>query len=213
MAVTVEFEPGLYPVSMRFDYTLPLRSFYGLDPAVIPDIVTKTTNQVDTLVELRGKTLVLVRCLAPAFDEYDTFDPRASVWDLQITKGVVSIPSEREARDIAGRGITATKRATLPHNLRPRTDREGMADLLIEFTDPVILNTTGSGSSWMIWVVTPGGLLTTGYIMDFTTAIPTIGGINRDEYTIYRITETRHDRHPFVGIEKLTVYLQEVSGV
>ena len=213
MVVAVEFEPGLYPVSMRFDYTLPLRSFYGLDPAVIPDIVTKTTNQVDTLVELRGKTLVLVRCLVPAFDEYDTFDPRTSVWDLQVTNGIVSLPSEREARDIAGRGIAATKRATLPHNLGPRTDREGMADLLIEFVDPVILNITGSGSSWVVWVATPDGTLTTGYIMDFSTTIPTIGGINRDEYIIYRVTETRHDRHPFVGIEKLTVYLQEVAGV
>lgn len=211
--VSVELEPGLYPVSMRFDYTLPLRSFYSINPAIIPDIATKTANQVDALVELRGNTLILVRCLTPAFDEYDGFDPRASIWDLQVTRAIVSVPSDKEARDIAGRGIAATKRATVPHNLWLRTDREGMVDLLIEFTDPVTLSVTGSGSSWMIWATVPDGSLTTGYIVDFTTPIPTIAGINRDEYTIYRVTETRRDRHPFVGIEKLTVYLQVVDGV
>lgn len=91
MAVAVELEPGLYPVSMRFDYTLPLRSFYGINPAIIPDITTKTVNQVDALVELRGNTLVLCS-FSTAATASASYTPSAAAFWSSTFVSATSIP-------------------------------------------------------------------------------------------------------------------------
>jgi hypothetical protein len=46
----------------------------------------------------------------------------------------------------------------------------------------------------------------------FTPGTVALGTLDRDEYRVHRIAEVRRDRHPFTGVTKLSVYLQEVVG-
>lgn len=222
---------SLPDVSLRFDSDAPLSSFFDVEAASLPDPEI-VSGPVEALVAARGETVILVRCLAPEFDDYDSLDPSASSWDLRLVKALISSPSEKEARDLAGRGIAATKRATLGEYLRLRSDREGRADLLIEIPDAKAITVSGSGASWDVTLQFPdhdaadygaGGSLpisvqidtpiTGTYSLDFSGGgTPVIVGINRDEYRVHRIAEVRRDRHPFTGVTKLSVYLQEVVG-
>ena len=221
---------SLPDISLQFDSDAPLSSFFDVEAAILPDPEIRP-GPVEALVAARGETVILVRCLTPEFDDYDSLDPAASSWDLRLVKALVSSPSEKEARDLAGRGIAATKRATLGEYLRLRSDREGRADLLIEIPDAKAITVSGSGASWDVTLQFPdrdatdygsgGSLLisvqidtpiTGTYSLDFSGGTPVIVGINRDEYRVHRIAEVRRDRHPFTGVTKLSVYLQEVVG-
>jgi hypothetical protein len=210
---------SLPDVSLRFDSDAPLSSFFDVEAASLPDQETRP-GPVEALVAAKGETMILVRCLTPEFDDYDSLDPAASSWDLRLVKALVSSPSEKESRNLAGRGIDATKRATLGEYLRLRSDREGRGDLLIEIPDAKAITVEfpdrdaadyGAGGSLPISVQidTP---ITGTYSLDFTGGTPVIVGINRDEYRVHRIAEVRRDRHPFTGVTKLSVYLQEVVG-
>ena len=198
-------------VSIRYDSDAPLSSFFDVEAASLPDPEV-TPGPVEALVAARGETVILVRCLAPEFDDYDGLDPTASSWDLRLVKALVSSPSEKEARDLAGRGIAATKRATLGEYLRLRSDREGNGDLIVEVPDARVLGISGSGATWNVLIAFPDVPAGAEYAVDFTGGVPTIIGLNRDEYRVHRIAEVRRDRHPFTGVTKLSVYLQEVVG-
>jgi len=209
------------PTSLRFDTDLPLVSYFGTDAAVIPDQVI-TTGQVERIVALRGETAILARCISAEYDNYDSFDPGTAEWDLRPIKVIISSPSAKEARDIAGRGIDASKKATFGEFLKLRSDREGMGDLIVEIPDGTITNVSGSGSTWAIAVSYPDRVLTEGltnlpvvaeYGIVFDSGVPTILGLEKDEYQIYRVQEVKRDRHPFVPVTKLSAYLQEVPGV
>ena len=202
---------SLPDVSLRFDSDAPLSSFFDVEAASLPDPETRP-GPVEALVAARGETVILVRCLTPAYDDYDSLDPASSEWDMRLVKAIVSSPSEKEARDLAGRGIAATKRATLGEYLRLRSDREGNGDLIVEVPDARVLGVSGSGATWNVLIAFPDVPAGAEYAVDFTGGIPTITGLNRDEYRVHRIAEVRRDRHPIVGVTKLSVYLQEVVG-
>ena len=202
---------SLPDISLQFDSDAPLSSFFDVEAAILPDPEIRP-GPVEALVAARGETVILVRCLAPEFDDYDGLDPTASTWDLRLVKALVSSPSEKEARDLAGRGIAATKRATLGEFLRLRSDREGNGDLIVEVPDARVLGISGSGATWNVLIAFPDVPAGAEYAVDFTGGIPTITGLNRDEYRVHRIAEVRRDRHPFTGVTKLSVYLQEVPG-
>jgi hypothetical protein len=221
---------SLPDISLQFDSDAPLSSFFDVEAAVFPDPEIRP-GPVEALVAARGETVILVRCLTPEFDDYDSLDPTASTWDLRLVKALVSSPREKEARRPRRRGITATKRAALGEYLRPRSDREGNGDLIVEVPDARVLGVSGSGASWDVTLQYPdrdaadygaGGSLpisvqidtpiTGTYSLDFTGGTPAITGLNRDEYRVHRIAEVRRDRHPFTGVTKLSVYLQEVVG-
>jgi len=201
----------LPPISLHFDTDLPLAEYFDVGSAVLPDPAV-TPGPVEQAVAGVGETAVLIRCMEAAFDDYDSFDPAASSWDLRLVKALVSSPSEKEARDLAGRGIAATKRATLGEYLRLRPDREGHGDLIVEVPDARVLGISGSGAAWNVLIAFPDVPAGAEYAVDFTGGIPTIIGLNRDEYRVHRIAEVRRDRHPFTGVTKLSVYLQEVVG-
>ena len=201
----------LPPISLHFDTDLPLAEYFDVDSSVLPDPEV-TPGPVEQAVAGVGETAVLIRCLVAAFDDYDSFDPAASSWNLRLVKALVSSPSEKESRDLAGRGITATRRATLGEYLRLRSDREGNGDLIVEVPDARVLGVSGSGATWNVLIAFPDVPAGAEYAVDFTGGIPTITGLNRDEYRVHRIAEVRRDRHPFTGVTKLSVYLQEVVG-
>ena len=46
----------------------------------------------------------------------------------------------------------------------------------------------------------------------FGTGTISLGTLDRDEYRVYRVADVRPDRHPFTGVTKNTIYLQEVVG-
>ncbi|MFA7125348.1 MAG: hypothetical protein WC129_04895 [Sphaerochaetaceae bacterium] len=202
---------SLPDVSLRFDSDAPLSSFFDVEAASLPDPETRP-GPVEALVAARGETVILVRCLTPAYDDYDSLDPAASVWDLRLVKAIVSSPSEKEARDLAGRGITATKRATLGEYLRLRPDREGHGDLIIEIPDATAIGVSGSGAAWSILVALPDIPGSAEYTVDFSGETPTITGLDRGEYRIYRVQDVNRSRHPIVGVTKLSAYLQEAVG-
>lgn len=202
---------ALPPVSISFDTDLPLSSFFDTSASTIPD-PTEAPGLVENLVAANGSTVILVRCLTPEFDDYDSLDPAASEWDLRLVKALISSPSEKEARDLAGRGIIATKRATLGEYLKVRPDREGRGDLIIEIPDATAIGASGSGIAWSVLVALPDIPGSAEYTVDFSGEIPTITGLDRDEYRIYRVQDVNRSRHPIVGVTKLSVYLQEVVG-
>lgn len=198
-------------ISLHFDTNLPLAEYFDVGSAVLPDPAV-TPGPVEQAVAGVGETAVLIRCLTPAYDDYDSLDPASSEWDMRLVKAIVSSPSEKEARDLAGRGIAATKRATLGEYLRLRSDREGNGDLIVEVPDARVLGVSGSGATWNVLIAFPDVPAGAEYAVDFTGGIPTITGLNRDEYRVHRIAEVRRDRHPFTGVTKNTLYLQEVVG-
>jgi hypothetical protein len=224
----------LPPVSISFDSDLPLSSFFDTSASAIPD-PTEAPGLVENLVASApgAETVILVRCLTPAYDDYDSLDPASSEWDLRLVKALISSPSEKEARDLAGRGIAATKRATLGEYLRLRPDREGRGDLIIEIPDATAIGVSGSGAAWEVAIQYPSrdaadystdagalpavtvsidGTTTATYDLDFSGETPTITSLDRDEYRIYRVQDVTRSRHPIVGVTKLSVYLQEVVG-
>jgi hypothetical protein len=182
-----------------------------------------TPGQVEQLVAARGTSAILIRCLEAGFDDYDSLDPAASTWDLRLVRALLSSPSEKEARALAGRGIDATKRATLSEWIEVQPDREGMGDLLLVVPNARITSLSGGWDAWDLAIMFPdppsteeygGDYPTTGeYALTFGPGSVSIPGLTGDEYQVFRVADVHRDRHPFTGVTKLSVYLQEVPGV
>ena len=208
-------------VSLHFDTDLPLVQYFDVDSSVLPDPEV-TPGPVEQIVAGLGETAVLIRCLVAAFDDYDSFDPAASTFDCRLLRALLSSPSEKEARNLAGRGIDATKRATLSEWIKVKPDREGMGDLLLTVPDAVITAVSGSGAAWSLAITFPdppgteeygGDYPTTGeYALSFGPGSVSIPGLTGDEYQVYRIAEGKRDKHPFTGVTKNTLFLKELPG-
>lgn len=199
-------------ISLHFDTNLPLAEYFDVGSAVLPDPAV-TPGPVEQAVAGVGETAVLIRCLVAAFDDYDSFDPAASSWDLRLVKALVSSPSEKESRDLAGRGITATRRATLSEWIKVQPDREGMGDLLLTVPDAAVIGVSGSGATWTIQIARPEIPGSVRYTVVFGAGSVAPNGLDREEYQVYRVADAKRDKHPFTGVTKNTLYLQEVPGV
>lgn len=160
---------------------------------------------IDGIVSGLGSPLLAVRCTVPGFDDYDGFDADASTWELQAVRAILSAPSDRESRDLAGRGITASRRATVAGTKDLRADREGRADLLVEVPGAKTLTVAGGPGAWTISI--DGGPAKAVTITDEALRIADIA------CRVYRVADVKPDRHPFTGVEKFSVFLQEVPGV
>ncbi len=207
------------PASLQMVPELPLSEFYATNPARIPD-PDLTPGPVEALVARVGYPTLLIRCIEPAFDDYDSFDPVASTYDVRALRAVVSPLGEKEVRTLAGRGVEASRKATLSETVRVRSDRPGQGDLVVTVPDAAAISVEGSGGAWTV-MITPRAPATAGVVqVTIPTAYPVafasgdvvLGTLDRDEYRVYRVADSRQDRHPFTGVTKNTIYLQEVVG-
>ena len=196
---------SLPDVSLRFDSDAPLSSFFDVEAASLPDPEV-TPGPVEALVAARGETVILVRCLTPEFDDYDSFDPAASSWDLRLVKALISSPSEKEARTLAGRGIDATVRATVPSTCAVQADRPGQPDHVVRVPGATSLSVDRVDG---VWTVAIGG---EEYAVSLGSGGVLLVALPRTAYCDLVVREVRRDRHPFTGVTKLSVYLQEVVG-
>jgi len=160
---------------------------------------------IDGIVSYLGSPLLTIRCTVPGFDDYDGFDADTSTWELQVVRAILSAPSDRESRDLAGRGITASKRATVAGTKDLRADREGRADLVVEVPGAKTLTVDGVPGAWTISI--DGGPAKAVTITDEAVRIADTA------CRVYRVADVRSDRHPFTGVEKFSVFLQEAPGV
>lgn len=175
---------------------------------------------VETLVARTGDPALLIRCIEPAFDDYDSFDPAASAYDVHALRVVVSPLGEKEVRTLAGRGVEASQKATLSETVRVRSDRPGQGDLVVTIPDAAAISVEESEGVWAVTITprTPesGGAvqvtIPTAYPVAFAPGDVVLGALDRDEYHVYRVADSRQDRHPFTGVTKNSIYLQEVIG-
>jgi len=159
---------------------------------------------VGAIVSRHGTPMIVVRCTTAAFDDYDGFDADASVWELQAVRAILSAPSDKESRDLVGRGITASRRATIAGTDDIRSDREGRADLIIEIPGAKTLALGGTPSAWTVSIDgDPAKALT---VTDEAVRIADT------PCRVYRVADVKDDRHPFTGVEKFSVFLQEVPS-
>jgi hypothetical protein len=203
---------------------LGISGYFGLGIDEIPE-PTPDTGPVESLVREFGQLVAIVSCITPAYDDYDVMDADTSVWQLSPIRAILSSPSERESRDLAGRGLDVSRRATLGTAIRVRPWRDGQGDLLLEIPDADIISVAGSGSTWSITVaytgepsgelgveILPPPPVEVVYEVEFGAHEVRIVGLDLDQYRVYRIVEARNDRHPFLGVTKHSLYLQEVQG-
>ena len=207
------------PASLQLVPELPLAEFYNVNPATIPD-PTPTPGPVEALVARVGDPALLIRCIEPVFDDYDSFDPAASAYDVLALRAVVSPLGEKEVRTLAGRGVEASRKATLSETVRVRSDRPGQGDLVVTIPDAAAISAEGSQDVWTV-TITPRApaaagavqvTIPTAYPVAFASGDVVLGTLDRDEYRVYRVADSRQDRHPFTGVTKNTIYLQEVVG-
>lgn len=207
------------PISLQTTPGLPLAEFYNVNPARIPD-PDLTPGPVEALVARVGDPALLIRCIEPVFDDYDSFDPAASAYDVRALRAVVSPLGEKEVRTLAGRGVEASRKATLSETVRVRSDRPGQGDLVVTIPDAAAISVEGSGGAWTV-TITPRAPATAGAVqVTIPTAYPVtfapgdvvLGTLDRDEYHVYRVADSRQDRHPFTRVTKNSIYLQEAVG-
>lgn len=207
------------PASLQLVPELPLAEFYNVNPARIPD-PTATPGPIEALAARVGDPALLIRCIGPAFDDYDSFDPVASTYDIRALRAVVSPLGEKEVRTLAGRGVEASRKATLSETVRVRSDRLGQGDLVVTIPDAAALSAEGSQDVWTVTITprapAPAGAvqvtIPTAYPVAFAPGDVVLGTLDRDEYHVYRVVDSRHDRHPFTGVTKNSIYLQEIIG-
>ena len=78
----------------------------------------------------------------------------------------------------------------------------------------------GAGNTWTVTVTpklpAPAGQVSASipvaHPVAFTPGAVALGTLDRDEYRVYRVADVRPDRHPFTGVTKNTIYLQEAVG-
>ena len=207
------------PVSLQTTPGLPLAEFYNVNPARIPD-PDPIPGPIEALAARLGDPALLIRCLDAAFDDYDSFAPEASTYDVRALRAVVSPLGEKEVRTLAGRGVEASRQATLGEIIRVYPNRPGQADLLVTIPDAAAIGVEGAGNIWTV-TVTPKMLalaeqvsasIPVAHPVAFTPGTVALGTLDRDEYRVYRVADVRPDRHPFTGVTKNTIYLQEVVG-
>lgn len=165
---------------------------------------------VQSLVQTHGQTAVLVRCLSPTFDDWDGFSPSASTYDLRLATAVFSGISEKEMRGLVGRGIDASRKATLGEDIQVLPDREGQGDLLLTIPDAEAVVVSGSGSNWTVSVTVSGE--TTAYPVAFVAGGIVLTGLDRSEYQVWAVVEENRVSHPFANLTKNTLYLREAVG-
>lgn len=207
------------PISLQTTPGLPLAEFYNVNPARIPD-PDPIPGPIEALAARLGDPALLIRCLDAAFDDYDSFAPEASTYDVRALRAVVSPLGEKEVRTLAGRGVEASRQATLGEIIRVYPNRPGQADLLVTIPDAAAIGVEGAGNIWTV-TVTPkmpapaeqvSASIPVAHPVAFGTGTISLGTLDRDEYRVYRVADVRPDRHPFTGVTKNTIYLQEVVG-
>lgn len=161
----------------------------------------------DGILARVGEPCLLVSVQAAKFDDYDSFDPAASSFTVQVIRALFSSPSEKEVRSLAGRGIDATLRATIPSTCTVQADRPGQADHIVRIPGAKTLAVASTEGGW---IVTIDGPATHAVTIDETGVL--LGTIARSAYTDLIVREVRPDRHPFTGVTKTSVYLQGVVG-
>ena len=207
------------PISLQTAPELPLAEFYNVNPARIPD-PDLIPGPIGALVARLGEPALLIRCLNAAFDDYDSFAPEASTYDVRALRAVVSPLGEKGVRTIAGRGVEASCQATLSEIIRVYPNRPGQGDLVVTVPDAAAISAEGSQDVWTV-TITPRASATAGVVqVTIPTAYPVtfapgdvvLGTLDRDEYHVYRVADSRQDRHPFTGVTKNSIYLQEIVG-
>jgi len=161
----------------------------------------------DGILAQIGEPCLLVSVETPAFDNYDSFDPSTSTLAVQAIRALFSSPSEKEARNLAGRGIDATVRATVPSTCTVQADRPGQPDHVVRVPGA---KTIAVASDEDGWTVTIDG--TAAYAVTVDEAGVLLGALARSAYNDLVVREVRPDRHPFTGVRKQTLYLQEAVG-
>jgi hypothetical protein len=165
-----------------------------------------------SLVRTHGQTAVLIRCLSPTFDDWDGFSPSASSYDLHLVKALFSGISEKEMRNLVGRGIDASRKATLGEDIRVLPDREGQGDLLLTVPGAEALVVSGSGSNWTVSVASPDAPVSVDYPIRFVAGGVALTGLDRSEYQVWAVVEEARTSHPFANLTKNTLYLREAVG-
>ena len=160
----------------------------------------------DSILARVGEPCLLVSVQAAKFDDYDSFDPAASSFTVQVIRALFSSPSERESRNLAGRGIDATVRATVPSTCAVQADRPGQPDHVVRVHGATSLSVDRVDG---VWTVTIGG---EEYAVSLGSGGVLLVALPRTAYCDLVVREVRRDRHPFTGVTKLSVYLQEVVG-
>lgn len=207
------------PISLQTTPGLPLAEFYNVNPARIPD-PDPIPGPIEALAARLGDPALLIRCLDAAFDDYDSFAPEASTYDVRALRAVVSPLGEKEVRTLAGRGVEASRQATLGEIIRVYPNRPGQADLLVTIPDAAAIGVEGAGNIWTV-SVTPRApapddpvevSIPVAHPVTFAPGAVVLGTLSHDEYQVYRVADSQRDRHPFTGVTKNTIYLQEVVG-
>ena len=161
----------------------------------------------DGILAQIGEPCLLVSVETPAFDNYDSFDPSTSTLAVQAIRALFSSPSERESRNLAGRGIDATLRATVPSTCTVQADRPGQPDHIVRVPGATTLAVASDEDGW---TVTVDG--TTEYAVTVDESGVLLGTLAQSAYDDLVVREVRPDRHPFTGVRKQTLYLQEAVG-
>jgi len=205
--------------SLQLVPELPLAEFYSVNPARLPDL-PPPSGPVEALVARVGDPTLLIRCLKPAFDDYDSFDAAASDYDIRAMRAVISPLGEKEVRTLAGRGVEASRKATLSEAIHVRSDRQGQGDLVVTIPGAFAIAAKGRQNIWTV-SVSPRApeseevvrvTIPTAYPVAFSPGGVSLGTLARDEYHVYRVADSRQDRHPFTGVTKNSIYLQEIVG-
>lgn len=205
------------PTSLQTVPGLPLAEFYGVNPARIPD-PDQIPGPIEALVARTGDPALLIRCIAPTYDDYDSFEPGASTYDVRALRAVISPLAEKEIRTLAGRGVEVARKATLSETVQVHSNRPGQGDLLVLIPDAAAIGVEGAGNIWTV-SVTPRApapddpvevSIPVAHSVTFAPGAVVLGTLSHDEYQVYRVADSRRDRHPFTGVTKNTIYLQEV---
>jgi len=160
----------------------------------------------DGILAQIGEPCLLVSVETPAFDNYDSFDPSTSTLAVQAIRAVFSSPSSKESRNLAGRGIDATEKATVPSTYTVRADREGRADHIVRIPGATSISVASAEGVWTATVDE------TDYAISFTDGGVVLGDLARSAYRDLLVKDARKDTHPFAGVTKQTVYLQEMAN-
>lgn len=159
----------------------------------------------DGILAQVGEPCLLVSVTTPAFDDYDSFDPEASTLSVQVIRALFSAPSEKESRDLAGRGIDATLRATVPSTCAVQADRPGQPDHIVRVPGAKALAVASTEDGWTVTVDD-----TTTYTVTIDEAGVLLGTLAQSAYRDLIVREVRPDKHPFTGVTKTSVYLKGV---
>lgn len=154
------------------------------------------------IVARLGVPVLAVRCTDAAIDDdFDAFDAGVSSWEIVAITAILSSPSDQESRDLAGRNIRASRRATIAGTTDLKADREGRADLIVEIPGATSLVVAGSTVS------INGAPAKAIAITDEAIRIADT------DIRVWRIADVKDDRHPITRVRKFSVFLQEVGGV